>query len=95
MLAVAIAHGIASKEGQARLPKVFVNKSCGELSLLVQCTGMRFASFLSSGFITVIVVNPTERKLAIHTSVQWFKLVAINVMKIIDSEKELKSKRCH
>ena len=31
---------------------------------------MRFASFLSGGFIPVIVVNPPERKLAKHTSVQ-------------------------
>ena len=32
---------------------------------------MRFASFLSGGFITAIVVNPPERKLAKRTSVQW------------------------
>ena len=31
---------------------------------------MRFASFLSGGFITAIVVNPPERKLAKRTSVQ-------------------------
>ena len=30
----------------------------------LQCTEVRFASFLSSRFITAIVVNPTERKLA-------------------------------
>ena len=30
---------------------------------------MRFASFLSGGFITAIVVNPPERKLAKRTSV--------------------------
>jgi hypothetical protein len=30
---------------------------------------VRFASFLSSGFITPIVVNPPERKLAKRTSV--------------------------
>ena len=29
------------------------------------------ASFLSGGFITAIVVNPPERKLAKRTSVQW------------------------
>ena len=33
---------------------------------------MRFASFLSGGFITAIVVNPPESKLAKRTSVQWF-----------------------
>jgi len=32
---------------------------------------VRFASFLSGRFITAIVVNPTERKLAKRTSVQW------------------------
>ena len=36
-----------------------------------QCTEVRFASFLSGGFITAIVVNPPERKLAKSTSVQW------------------------
>ena len=30
---------------------------------------LRFASFLSGGFITVIVVNQSEWKLAKHTSV--------------------------
>ena len=30
----------------------------------LQCTEVRFASFPSSGFITAIVVNPPERKLA-------------------------------
>ena len=32
---------------------------------------MRFASFLSGGFITVIVVNPLEKKLEKCTSVHW------------------------
>ena len=32
---------------------------------------MRFASFLFGGFITAIMVNPPERKLAKRTSVQW------------------------
>ena len=35
-----------------------------------QCTEVRFASFLSGGFIAVIVVNPPERKLAKRTSLQ-------------------------
>jgi hypothetical protein len=38
-----------------------------------QCTEVCFASFLYSGFITAIVVNPLERKLAKCTSVQWVK----------------------
>ena len=33
-------------------------------------TEVRFASFLSGGFITAKVVNPPERKLAKRTSVQ-------------------------
>ena len=32
---------------------------------------MRFASLLSGGFITVIVVNPPEKELAKRTSVRW------------------------
>ena len=36
-----------------------------------QCTEVRFASFLSSWFITALVVIPPERKLAKRTSVQW------------------------
>ena len=35
---------------------------------------MRFASFLSGGFVIAIVVNPPERKLAKRTAVQWLKL---------------------
>ena len=38
--------------------------------VLVQCTEVRFASFISSGFITAIVVNPPEKKLTKRTSVQ-------------------------
>ena len=36
---------------------------------------MHFASLLFGGFITAIVVNPPERKLAKRTSVQWFKVI--------------------
>ena len=42
-----------------------------------QCTQMRFASSLSSGFITAIVVNPPKRKLAKRISVQCEKLTGI------------------
>ena len=35
-----------------------------------QCTEVHFASFLSGRFITAIVVNPPEKKLAKHTSMQ-------------------------
>ena len=43
----------------------------GRLGSALQCTEVHFASFLSGGFITAIVVNPPERKLAKNTSVQW------------------------
>ena len=42
-------------------------------SIFYQCTQVRFASFVSGEFITVIVVNPQERKLAKRTSVHWSK----------------------
>ena len=36
---------------------------------------MQLSSFFSGGFITVIVVNPPERKLAKRTSVQYFDIL--------------------
>ena len=45
---------------------------CAVRTALPQCTEVRFASFLSGGFITAIVVNPPEMKLAKRTSVQWY-----------------------
>ena len=42
-----------------------------------QCTEVRFASFLSGGFITAIEVNPLERKLAKRTSVQCSGAISI------------------
>ena len=47
------------------------NKNHIPNSISSQCTDVRFASFFSGGFITAIVVNPPERKLAKRTSVQW------------------------
>jgi hypothetical protein len=41
------------------------------LNYLTHCTEIRFASFFSGGFITAIVVNPPERKLAKCTSVHY------------------------
>ena len=38
------------------------------------CTEVQFASFFSSWFITAIVVNTPERRLAKRTSVHWLKL---------------------
>ena len=40
-----------------------------DMRILPHCTEVCFASFFSGGFITAIVVNPPERKLAKHTSV--------------------------
>ena len=37
----------------------------------VQCTEVRFVSFLSGGFDTMSVINPQEKKLAERISVQW------------------------
>ena len=37
----------------------------------LQCTEVGFARFLSGGFITAIVVNQPERKLAKRKTVQW------------------------
>ena len=42
-----------------------INIWCG----LRHCTEVRFATFLSGGFITAIEVNSQERKLAKRTSV--------------------------
>ena len=36
-----------------------------------QCTEVSFASFLSGEFTTMSVINPTERKLAKRSTVQW------------------------
>ena len=37
----------------------------------VQCIEVCFASLLSSGFTTMVVINPLKKKLANRTSVQW------------------------
>jgi hypothetical protein len=39
-----------------------------------QCTEVRFASLLSSGFTAMAVINPLEKKMANRTSVQWTDL---------------------
>ena len=51
-----------------------VNRDCFNVNAVFQnqsvhCTEVRFASFLSGGFITAIIVNPLERKLAKRTAV--------------------------
>ena len=42
-----------------------------KIHLNTQCTEVRFASLLSSGFITAIVVNLPEKKLGKRTSVHY------------------------
>ena len=44
-----------------------------KLKMLVHCTEVRFASFLSGGCITAIVVNSPESKLTKRTSVHCSK----------------------
>ena len=46
----------------------------------IECTEVQFANFFSGGFITTIVVNSLERKLAKHTSVRCvtFSIVLAN-----------------
>ena len=41
---------------------------------LNNCTEVCFNSFFSGGFTTAIVVNPPEKKLLKHTSVNWCEL---------------------
>ena len=42
--------------------------------MFAKCTEVCFASFLSGGFITAIVVNPPERHLAKRISVKCFDI---------------------
>ena len=44
-------------------------------SKIEQCTEVCFASFFPGGFITAIVINSPERKLAKRTLVQWTGLL--------------------
>ena len=54
-----------------------------------RCTEVHFASFLSGGFITAIVINPPERKLAKRTSVRWRALLLCNLISLINVESKL------
>ena len=46
-------------------------------------TEIRFASFLSGGFITAIVVNTTEKKLVKRTTVEWLIFGFFHCMNLI------------
>ena len=50
---------------------LFLIASYAFAKMILQCTEVHFAHFLSGGFITGIVVNPPERRLAKRTSVHW------------------------
>ena len=43
---------------------------------VLQCTEVRFRSFLSGRFTTITVMNPTEGKLAKGISVQWDEIIS-------------------
>ena len=79
---------LKSYRGQPPTTYVIFDVTIREMSggLLHHCTEVCFASFLSGGFITVIVVNPPERKLAKHTSMQWQQLGAVASTVSISSE---------
>ena len=48
-----------------------------KLNCIIECREVRFASFFSGGFISAIEVNPPERKLLKHTSVEWVTLETV------------------
>ena len=50
---------------------------------LHHCTEVRFDALLSSGFTTMAVINPPERKLAKRTSVHCVILVLLKQTKLI------------
>jgi len=56
----------------------------------LQCTEVRFASFLSVGFITMAVINPTDWKLANRTSVQYLEVQYKSVQAGIEFKKNLR-----
>ena len=64
----------AGRHAQYILGQCTVDFQC-LLSASLNRTKVRFISLLSGGFITAVVVNQPERKLAKHNSVNWFKLV--------------------
>ena len=53
------------------LPRNIQNAIFKTVTMTNHRTEVHFSIFFSGGFITAIVVNPPERKLAKHTSVQW------------------------
>ena len=64
---------ICFKNGQLRYKKVRLGQNTVKSQAVDQSTEVRFASFLSSGFTSMAVINPSERKLAQRTSVHGLK----------------------
>ena len=62
---------------QTRPPPLPILKNPGKAQAMaaLQCTEVRFASFLSGEFTTKAVINPPEKKEAKRTSVQWHTFV--------------------
>ena len=54
----------------------FVVASYAFAKMILQCTEMRFASFLAGGFTNMALINPPERKLAKLTYVHWGIILA-------------------
>ena len=64
-------HCCYSTKKSVPLLNLLTNLLCAlRASCTMHCTEMRNGSFISGGFITAIVLNPLERKLAKRTSVQ-------------------------
>ena len=57
-----------------------VNGHFNPLNEAVQCTEVRFASFLSGGFTTMVVINPPERKPAKRTFVHCSGLISYHFL---------------
>ena len=65
--------GEVKSKGFLYLITMFVTIYC----IYYQCTEVHFASFLSSAFTIMVVINP-ERKLVKHTSVQCPDSIVVN-----------------
>ena len=52
------------KKDRSSIMSYIKEKLVSDISLARQCTEVRFASFLSGGFTTMAVINPTDWKLA-------------------------------
>ena len=78
---------------ERRKRSLIIYKLTSNIFATPHCTKVCFASFLSSRFITVIVLNPLEKKLAKRISVHCTATAALNVhfMKYRCNEGQIKS----